>query len=194
MCVALDPPQYSDCVMQTVPNNRAGLLPLVIAGAMLLASHGAGAQTSRAAPPPTHAETPTFQGHDAESRMRDPADETRHRALFFDGVDLEIGPPGLSCDHLVARKPQAIAGRGYVVIFAAREAETAGKDAGAGAPGTATPRHPPARRATTVRVWQPPESAATLEAARAQAREAAHARLPGATLTQTDAKEFWWCK
>lgn len=150
-----------------------------------------------AAPPAAMAETPTFQGHDAESKMRDPEDDARHRALLFDGVDVEIGPPGLPCDHVAKRKPEAIAGRGQVVTFAAREAELREKNAtprANGAPSATTLPHTPAPRAKTVRVWLPPDAAASLDQAIAQARTAALSRLPGATLTQTGAREFLWCK
>jgi hypothetical protein len=164
---------------------------LVLAASIAILPGTVFAQTPvrTAAPPPAIAETPTFQGHDAESKMRDPEDDARHRALFFDGVDVEIGPPGLPCDHVVTRKPESVAGRGQVVTFAVRD----GAAPMAPAHAAGTPAAKPSR-AKTIRVWLPPPATASLDEAIAAARAAALARLPGALLAQTGAREFWWCK
>jgi hypothetical protein len=117
------------------------------------------------------AEAPAFQGHAAEMAMRDPAAEQRHRALFFDTVDIEIGSPGLSCDHVRASKPQAIAGIGYVALLSAE-----------------------AGRTMLLRAWFAPGEAASADDAKARAQAAFSARLPGAALRLADFRQFHWCR
>lgn len=117
-------------------------------------------------------EAPAFQGHGAEMQMRDEAEDARRRALYFDGVAMEIGPLGLPCDHLVKRRPQATAGTGHVVLLSVNA-------------GSAT------RRA---RVWIPPGTAPSLAQARQYAREKVLERAPDASVADVEAKEFIWCR
>ena len=117
-------------------------------------------------------DAPAFQGHGAEMQMRDEAEDARRRALYFDGVAMEIGPLGLPCDHLVKRRPQAIAGAGHVVLLNVTA-------------GGAT------RRA---RVWIPPGGAPSLAQARQYAREKVLERAPDASVAEIEAKEFVWCR
>lgn len=105
-------------------------------------------------------------------QMRDETDDARRRALYFDGVTIELGPLGLPCDHLVKRRPQVTAGAGYVVLLSLNAGEAE-------------------RRA---RVWIPPGGAASLAQARQQARDLILERAHGATITELDAKEFIWCR
>lgn len=129
------------------------------------------ASGTAAAPDSTPRDEPAFQGHTAETQWRTEAAEARRRALFFDDADVEIGPQGLPCDHLLARKPQAVAGRGFVVLLAARTS-----------------------RAMKVRVWLAPGDADS--AADAARRAVAHlkAHVPDATPEAPDVHEFAWCR
>jgi hypothetical protein len=102
-------------------------------------------------------------------RMRDAAAEQRRRALFFDPVDIEIGPPGLPCDHLARTKPEVIAGDGLVTI---------GRIDG-----------PVAK---TIRVWVPP--AASHHDATNDVRTEVSARFPAASLHILDSQRFLWCR
>jgi hypothetical protein len=147
-----------------------------------LAGLCAAALLSVAVPPSTEAQQagkadkadtePAFQGHAAETQMRDEASEKRRRRLFFDDVDIEIGPQGLPCDHVVKSKPQAVAGRGHVVVLALLGAKT-----------------------VHVRVWFPPDGSPLTETdalarALAQARERG---VQGAVASQ-DSQAFAWCR
>lgn len=113
---------------------------------------------------------PAFQGHAAEMQWRTPEQEERRRLLYFDAVDAEHGEAGLPCDHLVRRKPEAIAGTGHVVVL-----RTASKPRG------------------LMRVWFPPGAAADLTAAgdKARALVAANDGGPAAVIDQT---AFAWCR
>lgn len=137
----------------------------VIAGA-LVAAAPARAQT------PGTAESPTFQGHGAEMQMRDEAVEQRRRALFFDAVTLDIGPPGLPCDHLVRRRPEAVAGKGFVVILNFTRSE----------------------RVHQARVWIPPGEVSSLDEARRHALHTVATKLPDQQPRIADAVEFVWCR
>lgn len=143
----------------------ASLRYALLAG-VLMSGTAIGDSAPRAA-----AESPAFQGHSAEMAMRDAAAERRHRALFFDSVDLEIGTPGLPCDHVRRSKPHAVAGIGYVVLLMAR-----------------------ADRAALLRVWFPPGDAASSDDARAKALAALETHWPGAVLQSTDLRQFHWCR
>lgn len=116
------------------------------------------------------AREPAFQGHAAEMQWRTAEQERRRRALYFDDVDAEVGEPGLPCDHLVRRKPEAVAGIGHVVVLRT----------------TSKPRG-------LMRVWFPPGAAADLTAAGDQARAlaAARGREPAAIVDQA---AFAWCR
>lgn len=117
------------------------------------------------------AESPAFQGHAAETQMRSEEDERRRRALFFDGVALEIGEPGLPCDHLARSKPQAVAGRAFVVIL--------------GLPGKDTDR---------LRVWIAPGAAGSDDEALRQAHDLAGRRRAGAVHVLIDMRGFLACR
>lgn len=117
------------------------------------------------------AESPAFQGHAAEMAQRAQSDEQRRRRLYFDPVDVEIGQPGLPCDHLVRRKPDAISGPGFVVLG------TVG----------ATP-------AQTARVWFPPGTAADAAAAEKAARGALATRAPAGEVRIAESQRFLWCR
>ena len=124
-----------------------------------------------AAPDSTPREEPAFQGHAAEAQWRTEAAEARRRTLFFDDVDVEIGPQGLPCDHLVVRKPQAVAGRGFVVLLAARTA-----------------------RAMKVRVWLAPGDADSTGDAARLAVARLKAQVPDAAPEAPDVHAFAWCR
>jgi hypothetical protein len=124
-------------------------------------------------PQPDRPDTaPAFQGHAAEAQMRDEASEKRRRRLFFDDVDIEIGPQGLPCDHVMKTKPQAVAGRGHVVVLALQGAKP-----------------------LLVRVWFPP-AGPPLSEAEALARATAQARDRGAqgAVVLQDSLAFAWCR
>jgi hypothetical protein len=115
------------------------------------------------------AESPAFQGHAAEVRAREPMAEQLHRALFFDSVDVEIGTPGLPCDHLKSSKPQVIAGVGHVVLLTTKAGPV-------------------------MRVWFPPGSALSAGDARTKAQAVLAERLPGADQLTFQQREFFWCR
>lgn len=119
---------------------------------------------------PASASDSAFQGHAAEMQMRSEDAERRRRALFFDDVDIEIGAPGLPCDHIVKSKPHAVSGRGHVALL--REAAT-----------------PPRR----VRVWLRPDTASS-DNPSDQVRSLAIARTGAADLVVEDLHAFWWCR
>lgn len=116
-------------------------------------------------------ESPAFQGHSAEAKMRSDEDERRHRALYFDDVDLEIGPQGLPCDHVARSKPHAVAGSGYVVLLR-------------------VPDIGPNR----VRVWLPPGEAFSESDALRRATAAVREKRPAAKVEVADFKSFLWCR
>lgn len=122
--------------------------------------------------PAEPAAEPAFQGHSAEMLMRSEEGERRHRALFFDEVDVELGKPGLSCDHLVTSRPHHVAGPAYVVVLTAHL--------------TATTKR--------VRVWLPPGQVALLADAFAKASALAAGHLPEARFERLDAKRFALCR
>lgn len=117
------------------------------------------------------AESPAFQGHAAETQMRSEEDERRRRALFFDGVALEIGEPGLPCDHLARSKPQAVAGPAFVVILGRQ-----GHDA------------------DRLRVWIAPGVAGSDDEALRQAHDLAGRRRAGAVHVLVDMRGFLACR
>lgn len=116
-------------------------------------------------------ESPAFQGHSAETKMRSDEDERRHRALYFDDVDLEIGPQGLPCDHVARSKPHAVAGPGYVVLLRVSDA-----------------------RSGRIRVWLPPGEAHSESDALRRARAAVREKRPAAEVEVADFKSFLWCR
>lgn len=145
---------------------KPGSLALALSLAVVELSqiHGLAAQVSQA-------ESPAFQGHSAEMQLRTEEEERRRRALFFDGVTLEIGEPGLPCDHLARSKPQAIAGPAYVVILSLQ-----GKD---------TDR---------LRVWIAPAAAESSDEALQKAHGLANQHRPGAAHVLIDMRRFLACR
>jgi len=119
----------------------------------------------------SQAESPAFQGHAAETQMRSEEEERKRRALFFDAVQLEIGEPGLPCDHLARSKPQAIAGPAYVVILGLQ-----GKDE------------------DRLRVWIAPGAADSEGKALQQAHDLAGRRRAGAVHVLIDMRRFLACR
>ncbi|MBL8588525.1 MAG: hypothetical protein JNK46_08350 [Methylobacteriaceae bacterium] len=55
-------------------------------------------------------------GHQAEMRQLAGEDPYR-RAFFFDAVEVESPNPGVPCDHIASRRPEAVAGQGRVVLL-----------------------------------------------------------------------------
>lgn len=139
-------------------------LPPFLSALMLVAGLGASALGAE------RAQEPAFQGHAAEMLLRTEEEEQRRRALFFDPVDVELGEPGLPCDHLAKSKPQSVAGPAYVVLLSG-----------------------PGDRGVRTRVWFPPGSAASIEDASSQARAAA-TRTGAAEMAIIDQKKFMWCR
>ncbi len=123
-------------------------------------------------PRAARADSAAFQGHAAEMMLRSDEDERRRRALYFDTVDVEIGPQGLPCDHLATRRPETIAGPGFVVLATIAE---------------------PARTLSS-RVWLLPGAAATADEGIGLARKELAARFPERTVTVTDHRRFLWCR
>jgi hypothetical protein len=103
-------------------------------------------------------------------QRRDEASDIRRRALYFDTVDVEIGPQGLPCDHVAATKPEAIAGPGFVVLATVDGA-----------------------RAMTARIWLPPSAFAGTSAIRSAAAILA-SRFPDMTFRITASQRFLWCR
>ena len=102
--------------------------------------------------------------------MRDPDAEAAWRRLFFDVAPVEIGAPGVACDHRAARRPDVIAGHGAVLV--------------AVDPATARPR---------VRLWLAPDADADLAAPRlAEAR--AHLRDLAGADARLEEHTFLWCR
>lgn len=116
-----------------------------------------------------YAQAPAFQGHAAEAQQRSEADERRRRALYFDTVDVEIGPQGLPCDHIAASKPEATAGTGFVVLARISGAKLA-----------------------TARIWFPPGGVSRDVAEAAQAILVS--RFPDSKVSVTDSQRFVWCR
>jgi hypothetical protein len=102
-------------------------------------------------------------------QQRSDADERRRRALYFDAVDVEIGPQGLPCDHIAASKPESTIGIGFVVLA---------RISGA--------------RSATARIWFPPGGEPRDVAKAAEAILAS--RFPEGSLSATDVQHFVWCR
>ncbi|MBI5322468.1 hypothetical protein [Bradyrhizobium sp.] len=139
-------------------------LTLSLALAALGPIHGAHAQ-------PSQAESPAFQGHAAETQQRSEEEERRRRALFFDAVAVEIGEPGLPCDHLARSKPQTVAGPAFVVIL--------------GRPGKDEDR---------LRVWIAPGAAGSDDEALRQAHDLAGRRRAGVVHDLIDMRRYLACR
>jgi len=116
-----------------------------------------------------HAEAPAFQGHAAETQQRSDVDERRRRALYFDTVDVEIGPQGLPCDHIAASKPEATAGTGFVVLAMISGGQL-----------------------MTARIWFPPDDVSR-DVAKA-AKSVLETRFSGAIVSVTEIQRFVWCQ
>ena len=119
---------------------------------------------------PSSMAEPAFQGHSAEMQRRDESDERRRRALYFDAVDLEIGPQGLPCNHLAMTRPDAVAGPGSVVLAIV---ETI--------------------RPVSARVWIAPGAPEEIDPAEFAVRRL-EARYPGTPIRITAVQSFMWCR
>lgn len=150
--------------MATLMNIKSLAFIPSLALAALYPVHGVQAQLSPA-------ESPAFQGHAAETQMRSEEEERKRRALFFDTVALEIGEPGLPCDHLAFSKPQAIAGPAFVVILGWQ-----GKDE------------------DRLRVWIAPGAAASEGEALQQAQDLAGRQRAGAVHVMIDLRRYLACR
>lgn len=119
----------------------------------------------------SQAESPAFQGHSAEMQLRTEEEERRRRALFFDGVRLEIGKPEVPCDHLARSKPHAVAGSAYVVILG-----LLGRDE------------------DRLRVWLAPGSTQSADEALEKAHDLAGQSRQGAVHILIDMRRFLACR
>lgn len=109
-------------------------------------------------------------GHRAEADPVAAAERALRRKLFLEVADVERGTPGLSCDHLAARKPQAIAGEGEVVLV-----ETAGTPA-------------------VLKLWFAPGDVPSPEAAENAGRALLAEVAPGVAPTRVVVRRFKWCR
>lgn len=144
---------------------------ILLAAAFALPSARAYAQGAAEAEPER---APAFQGHAAEMRMRDAASEQRRRRLFFDAVDVEIGPQGLPCDHVARAKPEAVAGPGFVVLLTLR-----------------------GEKPVLMRIWLPPAPSATAMTptqALSEARALALRQRADAAIDSEEVQGFLWCR
>ena len=91
------------------------------------------------------------------------------RPLFFDPVEIEGPDAGVPCDHLAARRPEVVAGSGWVVLM----------------------ESPSTRR--RVRYWRPPaaDDPADIEA---EARHFAVSAAPERDFAVLSARSFGWCR
>ena len=110
-------------------------------------------------------------GHAAEMRQFGAAADPLRRPLFFDPVEIEGPDAGVPCDHLAARRPEVVAGAGWVVLM-----ETGGS--------------PPAQR---LRFWLPPGQA-TEAAPEAEALAFARKRTGLASIRILASRKFLWCR
>lgn len=145
---------------------RAKTLIPPLAGLMALcAGAPAGAQEAR------DSVSDALAGHRAEMQQLGENPDPMRRAMYFDPVDIESQPAGVPCDHVVRRRPEASAGRGWVVLLQADDA--------------------PKR---LVRVWFPPAGPTSESEAVAQARVFAAGRVKNAEFAVLGARAFAWCK
>ncbi len=110
-------------------------------------------------------------GHEAEYRQAIGETDPLRRPLFFDPVDIEGPNPGVPCDHLAVRRPEVIAGAGWVALMESQR--------------------PPKR---AIRYWLPPSAPATAAEAEAQARKFAAERIENAEISLVALRRFVWCK
>jgi len=111
-------------------------------------------------------------GHGAEMRQFGAAADPMRRPLFYDPVDIESVPAGVPCDHIVARRPEADGGRGWVVLMEQR---------------STPPR--------LLRYWLRPDTgAAGEERALAEARHFALEAAKTAEIRVIAARSFIWCR
>lgn len=110
-------------------------------------------------------------GHRAEMQQLGEKADPMRRAMFFDPVDIESAPAGVPCDHLAQRRPEAIGGRGWVVLL-----QTRGE---------------PKR---LVRYWLPPPVDSNAAEVEAQARVFAAGRLKNVEFAALGVRSFAWCR
>lgn len=136
---------------------------------MAFAVQNVSAETiDRWAPP---RDEPAFRGHAAEHATRDPADEVRHRRLFFDAAGREIGEAGVDCGHRAASRPDLVAGGGLVVVA---------WDAASGR--------------VLVRFWVPPGADGRPSVTEAEARRQVAAAVVPTSSASIESLRFSWCR
>lgn len=108
-------------------------------------------------------------GHAAEMRQLSGEVDLLRRPLFFDPVDVESAPAGVPCDHLARRKPESIAGSGWVALLRAADGRLA-------------------------RYWISPERRADSALAEKEARDFAAAALKSSDFTLVGLRLFAWCR
>lgn len=144
---------------------RSSLSVAALAGAIALASP-AGAQIGTG-----DATRDPLAGHRAEYDQATGDRDPLRRPLFFDAVDIDGPSPGVPCDHLAARRPEVIAGKGWVVLLETAEA-----------------------RPRRIRFWIPPPATPEADVAEAAARSFAAARAGGAEFKLVGLRHFGWCR
>lgn len=126
-----------------------------------------------AAPAPAGAQdVDPLAGHYAEGggNKLPRAEIKLRRELFLEPAAREQGTPGINCDHLKERKPQAIAGEGHVVLVST------------------------AAMPVALRIWFPPGAAAPAEGWSEHGRQALAREMPGETVSRVVDRAFAWCK
>ena len=109
-------------------------------------------------------------GHSAEMAQFGAAADPLRRIVYFDPVAVESAPAGVPCNHLASRRPEAVAGTGWVVLM----------ESGAA----------PAR---LVRYWRPPASSGP-ENIEAEARHFARQAGETAEIRIVAVRSFAWCR
>lgn len=108
-------------------------------------------------------------GHAAEMRQLSGEVDALRRPLFFDPVDAESAPAGVPCDHLARRRPESIAGRGWVALLRAHDGRLA-------------------------RYWVSPEQRADSTFVEKEARDFAAATLKTSDFALVALRSFAWCR
>ena len=108
-------------------------------------------------------------GHRAEMRQWTGEDDPLRRPLFFDPVDIESAPAGVPCDHIARRRPDAVAGRGWVILLRARDGRL-------------------------IRYWAPPPAPDDANGIDMQARDFAAVHAGKGDFSLVGRRFFAWCK
>ena len=135
---------------------------IALAGAGFIVA-GGGAQAQR------DGVADALAGHGAEMRQALGGGDPMRRAFFYDAVDIEGPNPGVPCDHIAARRPDAVTGTGTVVLIESAEA-----------------------RPRLLRFWAPPDFGQVENAAAAASD---YARQQGmAEFRVLGLRRFAWCR